>query len=51
MFDPVILAVYALAVARVTGLVALDTITEDLRDSAIDWLTIGCARSERSWLP
>ena len=38
MFDPVILAVYALAVARVTGLVALDTITDDLRDSAIDWL-------------
>lgn len=38
MVDPVLLVVYALAVARVTGLVTVDTITEGIRDSLIGWL-------------
>src|SRR5690606_3342449 len=38
MLDPVILVVYALAVTRLTGLITLDTITEDLRDRLIGWL-------------
>lgn len=38
MVDPVILVVYALATARVTGLITLDAITEDLRDNLIGWL-------------
>lgn len=38
MPELVILLVYALAVARVTGLITLDTITEDIRDSIIGWL-------------
>ena len=33
-----LLAVYALAVARVTGLIVSDTITEPLRDQLIGWL-------------
>lgn len=32
------LLIYALAVARVTGLIYADTITEDLRDSVLAWL-------------
>lgn len=32
------LLIYALAVARVTGLIVADSITEDLRDSLITWL-------------
>lgn len=32
------LLVYALAVARVTGLITTDTITEDARDTVIGWL-------------
>jgi hypothetical protein len=32
------LLVYALAVARVTGLITTDTITEDARDAVISWL-------------
>lgn len=38
MIDPVTLVVYALAVTRLTGLITLDTITEDLRDRLIGWL-------------
>lgn len=38
MMDPVILFVYALAVARVTGLITTDSITEDIRDQIIEWL-------------
>jgi hypothetical protein len=38
MLDPVLLVVYALAVARVTGLVTTDTITEPARDAVIGWL-------------
>ena len=38
MLDPVLLVVYALAVARVTGLVVADTITEPARDRLIGWL-------------
>lgn len=38
MLDPVLLVVYALAVASVTGLVTSDSITEDLRDRIIGWL-------------
>lgn len=38
MTDPVILLVYTLAVARVTGLITTDAITEDIRDRLIDWL-------------
>jgi hypothetical protein len=38
MLDPVLLVVYALAVARVTGLVTTDTITEPARDGVISWL-------------
>lgn len=33
-----LLAVYALAVARVTGLVVADTITEPVRDRVLLWL-------------
>lgn len=36
--EPVVLVVYALAVARVTGLITLDTITEPARDALIGWL-------------
>jgi hypothetical protein len=32
------LLIYALAVARVTGLITTDTITEDARDAVIGWL-------------
>lgn len=32
------LAVYALAVVRLTGLVVADTITEELRTRALEWL-------------
>lgn len=32
------LLLYALAVARVTGLIVSDTITEPMRDRLIDWL-------------
>jgi hypothetical protein len=32
------LLIYALAVARVTGLITTDTITEDARDTVIGWL-------------
>lgn len=32
------LLVYALAVARVTGLITTDTITEDARDTVTGWL-------------
>jgi hypothetical protein len=38
MLDPVLLVIYALAVARVTGLITTDTITEDIRDNLIAWL-------------
>lgn len=39
MLDPVILAVYALAIARVTALVTgQDTITEELNHRAVEWL-------------
>lgn len=34
----VLLVIYALAVARVTGLVVSDTITEPVRDKLIGWL-------------
>jgi hypothetical protein len=33
-----VLLVYALAVARITGLIVSDTITEPLRDALIGWL-------------
>jgi hypothetical protein len=36
--DTVILVIYALAVARVTGLITTDTITEEIRDNLITWL-------------
>lgn len=32
------LLIYALAVARVTGLIVADSITEELRDGALAWL-------------
>jgi hypothetical protein len=32
------LLIYALAVARVTGLITTDSITEDARDAVIGWL-------------
>lgn len=38
MVDPLPLIVYALAVARVTGLITADTITEGVRDNLIEWL-------------
>lgn len=38
MIDPVLLVVYALAVARVTGLITQDSITEDARDRLVGWL-------------
>lgn len=38
MTDPVLLVIYTLAVARVTGLVVSDTITEGARDALIGWL-------------
>jgi fatty acid desaturase len=38
MLDPLLLLIYALAVARLTGLVVADAITEDLRDNLIGWL-------------
>lgn len=34
----VLLLIYALAVARVTGLITTDTITEGARDAVIGWL-------------
>lgn len=36
--DWLLLLIYALAVARVTGLVVADTITEPIRDRIIGWL-------------
>lgn len=36
--DTVLLVIYALAVARVTGLITIDAITEDARDAVIGWL-------------
>jgi hypothetical protein len=36
--EPLLLLIYALAVARVTGLITADAITEDLRDSLTGWL-------------
>jgi hypothetical protein len=38
MTDPVLLVIYALAVARVTGLVVSDSITEGARDALLGWL-------------
>ena len=38
MTDPLLLLIYALAVARVTGLITADAITEDARDAIIGWL-------------
>lgn len=38
MPDALLLLIYALAVARVTGLITADSITEDLRDGLIGWL-------------
>jgi hypothetical protein len=38
MTDPVLLIIYALAVARLTGLVVTDSITEPARDALIGWL-------------
>jgi len=38
MTDPVLLVIYALAVARLTGLVVSDSITEGARDTLIGWL-------------
>jgi Protein of unknown function (DUF1360) len=38
MTDPVLLLVYALAIARLTGLVTTDAITEGARDRLIGWL-------------
>lgn len=36
--DTVLLIIYALAAARVTGLITLDAITEDARHAVIGWL-------------
>lgn len=36
--DTVLLIVYMLAVARVTGLITLDAITEDARHAIVAWL-------------
>lgn len=36
--DAVLLIVYALAVARVTGLIQADSITEGARDALLGWL-------------
>lgn len=36
--DTVLLVIYALAVARVTGLIVSDSITEGARDRLIEWL-------------
>jgi hypothetical protein len=36
--DTVLLIVYALAAARLTGLITLDAITEDARHAVIGWL-------------
>jgi len=38
MTDPVLLLIYALAVARITGLIVSDSITEPARDWLVDWL-------------
>lgn len=38
MTDAVLLIVYALAVARITGLIVSDSITEPARDRLIGWL-------------
>jgi hypothetical protein len=38
MPEPLLYLIYALAVARLTGLVVADSITEDARDSLIAWL-------------
>lgn len=37
-FSPVMLGIYALAAARITGLITTDTITEPLRDKILGWL-------------
>lgn len=36
--DTVLLIIHTLAVARVTGLIVSDSLTEGLRDAAIGWL-------------
>jgi hypothetical protein len=36
--DTVLLVIYALAVARVTGLITADALTDDIRDSIVGWL-------------
>lgn len=36
--DAVLLVIYALAVARITGLIQADSITEDARDGLLAWL-------------
>lgn len=38
MIDPVLLVIYALAVARVTGLIVTDSLTEPVRDKIIEQL-------------
>lgn len=38
MIDPVILVVYTLAAARITGLITADTITERIRDGIVQRL-------------
>jgi hypothetical protein len=38
VINPVVLLVYTLAAARVTGLITLDTITEQARDGFVAWL-------------
>lgn len=38
MPDPLLLVIYGLAVARLTGLIVADSITEDLRDGLTAWL-------------
>jgi hypothetical protein len=38
MTQPVLLVIYALAVARMTGLIISDSITEGARDALLGWL-------------
>lgn len=38
MTEPTLLLVYALAIARLTGLVTVDSITENARHALISWL-------------
>jgi hypothetical protein len=38
MTSPVLLVIYALAVARLTGLIISDSITEGARDALLGWL-------------